>query len=150
MKIKKEKLLIVAGIVWGIAGVNILRIGLTSFIEIFHQMKLPIFLSMIPISAVILVGFSAMFRKVVLKNTKRILSYSDKKSIFAFFDAKGYLLMFFMMGLGITLRSVNLLPIAFFAVFYTGLGTALLLAGIFFVKNYFSGQCKNRHPYEIS
>lgn len=150
MKVKKEKLLIVAGVVWGLAGINILRIGLTSFAEIFHQMKLPIFLLMIPLSAVILAGFGAMFRKVVRKNIKRILSYSRKKSVFAFFDLKGYLLMAFMMGLGITLRSINLLPTAFFAVFYTGLGTPLTVSGIFFVKNYFSVQYKTRHQGETA
>ena len=44
--------------------------------------------------------------------------------------------MAFMMALGITLRSVNLLPAAFFAVFYTGLGTTLTLSGVRFIVNY--------------
>lgn len=40
--------------------------------------------------------------------------------------------MFFMMTFGIVIRTQHLLPNQFIAVFYTGLGTALLLAGIIF------------------
>ena len=136
MKIQKEKLLIVAGVVWAIAGSNILRIGIASYIESFDRGNPFPLLWMIPLSALILTGFMMMFRKVVKRNTRRILSYTEKKSVFAFFDIKGYLLMAFMMALGITLRSVNLLPAAFFAVFYTGLGTALTLSGVRFIVNY--------------
>ena len=127
MKIKKENLLLIAGIVWGSAGVNILRIGIAALVQSFGKQKLPIFILMLFLSAGILAGFLAMFRMVVKRNTGRILSYPSQKSVFAFLDAKGYLLMFFMMGLGIVLRSFDLLPNSFFAVFYTGLGTALPL-----------------------
>ena len=129
MKIQKEKLLIVAGVVWAIAGANILRIGIASYVESFDRGNPFPLLWMIPLSALILTGFMMMFRKVVKRNT-------EKKSVFAFFDIKGYLLMAFMMALGITLRSVNLLPVEFFAVFYTGLGTALTLSGVRFIVNY--------------
>ena len=50
----------------------------------------------------------------------------------AFFDLKAYLIMAFMMGGGIWLRASGLLPNAFIAVFYTGLGYALAVAGIVF------------------
>lgn len=40
------------------------------------------------------------------------------------------------MGGGIGLRAYQLLPNFFIAFFYTGLGCALALAGIVFVKNY--------------
>ena len=49
-----------------------------------------------------------------------------------FFDAKAYIIMAVMMGGGIWLRSSGLAPEAFIAVFYTGLGTALALAGLLF------------------
>lgn len=41
-----------------------------------------------------------------------------------------------MMTGGILLRSLKLAPAVFIAVFYTGLGAALLLAGILFGKNF--------------
>lgn len=136
MKIKKEKLLIIAGALWGIAGANILRIGITSYIDTAPKRSLPILLGMIALSLVILSGFGLMFYRVVKRNTKRILSYPVRRSVFAVFDVKGYLLMAFMMGLGIGLRASNLLPTEFFAVFYSGLGSALLGAGVLFIGNY--------------
>ncbi len=136
MKIKKEKLLIIAGALWGIAGANILRIGVTSYINAASERSLPAFLGMIALSFVILSGFGLMFYKVVKRNTKRILSYPAHRSVFAVFDLKGYLLMAFMMGLGIGLRASNILPKEFFAVFYSGLGSALLGAGVLFIRNY--------------
>ena len=150
MKIKKEGLLLLAGAVWAIAGANILRIGLSCLFEAFSQNIITVFLLMILLASIIFTGFIMMFKKVVKRNTKRILSYSDKKSVFAVFDAKGYFLMLFMMGLGITLRSINLLPTAFFAVFYTGLGTALTLAGCLFIINYFNARSVKRDPNETA
>ena len=42
--------------------------------------------------------------------------------------------MVFMIGLGIALRSTGIAPDRFIAVFYTGLGSALTLAGILFIR----------------
>ena len=45
--------------------------------------------------------------------------------------------MAFMIIFGITIRTFNLLPDRFIAIFYTGLGAALFLAGIIFGLNYY-------------
>ena len=45
---------------------------------------------------------------------------------------KSYLIMAFMMSGGIWLRSSRFAPDVFIAVFYTGLGCALALAGVLF------------------
>ncbi len=45
--------------------------------------------------------------------------------------------MAFMMTTGIYLRVSGLCPVRFIAVFYSGLGLSLLLAGILFGWNYF-------------
>lgn len=50
--------------------------------------------------------------------------------------------MFFMMTLGISLRKLNLAPLYFIKFFYTGLGSALFLAGVRFIKNYFVNKIK--------
>ena len=46
-------------------------------------------------------------------------------------------IMAVMMTGGIAIRSLHLLPDVFIAVFYTGLGTALALAGVLFAVNFF-------------
>ena len=143
-KVKKEILLIVAGVVWFLAGANILRIGIASFVTVMKSGEtLPIVLSWV-FAPIVLTGFLFMFRKVVNKHAKRILSYEDKKSVFLFFDLKGYLLMGFMMALGITLRQFKAIPVAFFAAFYSGLGIALAIGGI----RFFLHRLKQKPPAE--
>ncbi len=73
-------------------------------------------------------------------NTDRILNFPErKKSLFAFFDAHGYIMIAFFMCLGIGLKFIPGMPVEFFAGFYPGLGTALSIAGI----RYFISWCKS-------
>ena len=53
-----------------------------------------------------------------------------------FFDVKSFLIMAVMMSGGIWLRSSTVAPERFIAVFYTGLGASLLLAGVLFGINF--------------
>ena len=55
---------------------------------------------------------------------------------FSFFDVKGWLVMAFMIALGITIRTAHLLPENFIAVFYTGLSLALMATGGRFILLY--------------
>ena len=131
--VSKPVLFFTAGLLWLIAGVNILRIGIGAFAACLQQGKVSVPLILLG-ALLIFFGFSMMFRKIVKKHHKRILGYPEQKqSIFRCFDRKGYLLMIFMMTLGITLRASNLLPTVFFAVFYNGLGAALCFGGLMFI-----------------
>lgn len=142
LKVKKSILLIIAGIVWLTAGINILRIGALAYIDYFREsgFGMPAALFII-LSALIFTGFFFMFFRIVKKHVKRILSYpGEKKPIWFVFDLKGYLLMIFMMGLGIGLRMSGMLPNEFFAVFYSGLGLGLTVAGVLFIVNKFTAK----------
>ncbi len=133
LMVRKPALLFTAGILWLIAGVNILRIGIGAFFVCMQQGIGSVWL-LAAGALIIFVGFSVMFMRIVQKHQKRILSYKEEKqSVFRCFDRKGYLLMLFMMTLGIVLRASNLLPAAFFAVFYNGLGAALCFGGLMFI-----------------
>lgn len=131
MKVNKKTLLLIACIVWGIAGFNVLRIGISSYEN---------YISLINLSCSIIV-FSIfqyfIFGKLVKKHTRRIASYTETKQFFLhFFDIKSFFIMAFMMTGGIWLRSSGIAPERFIAVFYSGLGASLFLAGILFGKNY--------------
>ena len=130
--VSKRTLLFIAGLVWLAAGVNILRIGLKVLLPLFSGESGRLLLSL-GLAAVICAAFSLMFHRIVLKHTRRILAYETKQPAYRFFDGKSYLLMAFMMTLGITLRRSGFVPEFFFAWFYTGLGTALGIAGIRFL-----------------
>lgn len=126
--IKKHNLLAIAGCVWLIAGFNVARLGVLSYMNIS-----PISAVHILLSVVVFCAFGRMFYKMSIKHTKRIRGYEEEfRPIWHFFDIKSYCIMAFMMGGGIWLRFSGLVPDVFIAVFYTGLGCALALAGVLF------------------
>ena len=126
--VQKRTLLAIAGCLWLLAGINVARLGILSYqcmkiIRWYHPL----------LSVVVFTLFGFMFFKMSLKHTKRIQSYPEStRPFWHFFDIKAYCIMAFMMGGGIWLRSSGLVPNPFIAVFYTGLGLALALAGVMF------------------
>lgn len=133
MKVKNRNLLLIAAIVWSIAGFNILRIGVIAYKEYWAVLNLAIsFL-------IFTIFWFKVFKKLVIKHTERIIGYEDERTFFLkFFDVKSFIIMAVMMTVGISLRAFNLWPDLWIAVFYLGLGAALFLAGILFMYNYFS------------
>ncbi|OUN15492.1 hypothetical protein B5G38_10095 [Gemmiger sp. An87] len=131
MKVKRNTLLILACLVWSAAGFNILRIGLMSYPA--HRSVLNFLLS-----AVVFAVFQVLiFGKLVKKHTARISGYEEERHFFLkFFDKKAFAIMAVMMSGGIGLRASGLAPEQFIAVFYTGLGASLLLAGLLFGCNW--------------
>ena len=126
MKVKKQYLLLLACLVWMIAGGNIVRIGFEVYSEYLTVFN--IFLSII-----IFAFFQFfIFGRLVKKHTKRIIAYEERQWFIKFFDVKSFIIMAIMMTGGIWLRMSGLAPERFIAVFYSGLGVALLLAGILF------------------
>lgn len=129
--VKRNTLLILACLVWSAAGFNILRIGLMSYPA--HRSVLNFLLS-----AVVFAVFQVLiFGKLVKKHTARISGYEEERHFFLkFFDKKAFAIMAVMMSGGIGLRASGLAPEQFIAVFYTGLGASLLLAGLLFGCNW--------------
>ena len=131
--VKKRTLLAVAGCVWMIAGFNVARLGILAYGKIF-----PVSVVHILLSVLVFTLFGLMFYKMTLKHTKRIKGYEEEyRPIWNFFDIKAYCIMAFMMGGGIWLRNSGIAPDVFIAVFYTGLGCALALAGVLFLVFFF-------------
>ena len=132
--VKKRTLLAVAGCVWLIAGVNVARLGVLAYTNISQIKILHILLSL-----AVFCAFGLMFFKMSIRHTKRIKGYAEEfRLVWHFFDFKAYVIMAVMMGGGIWLRSSGLVPEVFIAVFYTGLGCALALAGILFWIKFFT------------
>ena len=130
-RVKKRTLLLIAGIVWLTAGINVARLGVLSYLSIEQRWYWYL------LSIVIFLLFGAMFFRMSQKHTKRIMGYEDERQLFLrFFDLKAYIIMAIMMGGGIGLRAAGVFPDQFVAFFYTGLGSALALAGVLFMKNY--------------
>ena len=126
-KVKTHTLLLLACLVWLAAGGNILRLGVLSyppFVNVWNVL----------LSILVFTIFGRfIFGPLVKKHRTRIAGYDEQKQyFFRFFDGKSFLIMAFMMGGGIWLRASGLAPDVLIAVFYSGLGAALMLAGVLF------------------
>lgn len=128
--VRKRTLLLIAGIVWMIAGFNVARLGVMSYLNIERRWYLYL------LSGLVFLLFGSMFFRMSQKHTKRILDYEDYRPFWHFFDWKAYLIMTCMMSVGIGFRAAGIFPEIFVAFFYSGLGLALASAGVLFSRNY--------------
>ncbi len=137
--VKKRTLLAVAGCVWLIAGLNVARLGILSYRLLQRITWVHLLLSL-----AVFCAFGLMFFKMSIKHTKRIKGYPEEyRPLWHFFDIKSYCIMAVMMSGGIWLRSSGLVPDVFIAVFYSGLGCALALAGVLFWIVFFRYAAEN-------
>ena len=97
--VKKRTLLLIAGIVWLIAGFNVARLGVLSYRVIESKWYLYI------LTIVVFCAFGMMFFKMSQKHTKRIMGYEATRPFWHFFDLKAYMIMACMMGGGIGFSS---------------------------------------------
>ena len=128
--VKEKSLLLIAGIVWLMAGFNVARLGVLSYLQIERQWYLYLLFMLV------FFLFGRMFFKMSKKHTKRILGYEEHRPFWHFFDWKAYLIMTCMMSGGIGFRAAGIFPEIFIAFFYSGLGLALALTGVIFARNY--------------
>ena len=140
-KVRTKHLLAVNGILWTAIGTKITITGVSHYIRLFTdagdhlQTSSPIaLLWMIPLSILVFAAFYMMFTGVVRKYSARIMAMTEEKTpVWKTFSLKGYLIIAFMISLGIGLKHIPGIPDSFFAWFYCGLGPGLLSAGIRFL-----------------
>lgn len=129
-KVSNRQLLLIAGMVWIVAGANILRIGILTWLTDSQYWLFKAGEAII----VFLIFFNLIFRRLYIKHTDRIGKKANNNHLLSFFDLKGWIIMIFMITLGVTVRKFQLLPNSFISVFYTGLSTALIITGIQFFR----------------
>ena len=128
-RMKKQSLIAAAGVVWLLAGLNVAILGVRAAIDM-RGVAAIVVLALAGGAAAIFCAFHSMFSKLVKKNAQRIADLDgDRHHVVRFFDRKSYMMMAFMMSLGIGMRASGVFPGWFIAFFYTGLGLALTLAG---------------------
>ena len=130
MGIKRRCLYLFAALLWGAPGVMITAKGVGAYAD---QPRGDLWW-LLPITAVVLMGFYFMFRRIVGRYTSRIAALpEDGLKLWHTFPTRGWVLLVFMMCLGMALRFVPGVPVAFTASFYSGLGPMLLLSVVRFV-----------------
>ena len=127
----------VNGLMWTAIGTKISVTGLCHYL-ITPLDKLWWYITL---SLLVFAGFYIMFTGIVQKYSARIQSLpGPKEPIYKTFSLKGYLIIAFMISLGITLKYIPGIPDSFFAWFYLGLGPGLLSAGVRFLIRWYKAQ----------
>ena len=130
LPVNHEHLLLMQVLVWLAPGIVISRKGIQALLQVNNTNPERVWWLTV-IAFAVAVTFSLMFNNFIKRYTARILNFTErKKSLFAFLNLRGYILITFMMCLGIVLKYIPGMPAEFFAGFYPGLGTALTIAGI--------------------
>ena len=107
----RKHLFIVASIIWGIPGVIITVKGISAYV--MQPSENLWWLLLITFS--VLAAFFMMFRRIVDRYCSRIASLPVKVKISQTFPPRGWILLVFMMGLGIALKHIPQIPSAFTA-----------------------------------
>ena len=128
--IPKNYLILIAGLVWCVAGAMVCVIGLPLELGLA-----PSHLILFPLAAAIFIAlYFFVFSRLVRKHTGRIRARpEDRLPFWHFFNASSWAVMVVMMGGGLTLRLSHLMPDWMIAFFYSGLGVALFLCGVSFL-----------------
>lgn len=127
----KKYLYPVAGLIWGIPGGIVFIKGVNAY----RLQSLENNWWLLLITFGVLLFFFLMFRRIVDRYCQRIASLPEEVEIWQVFPVRGWILVIFMMGLGIVLKRISWIPSAFIASFYSGLGPMLLLSSLRFMSN---------------
>ncbi len=128
--IPKNRLILLAGLVWCVAGAMVDKIGIPLLWQLGSSQ-----LILYPLAGIVfLIFYFLIFSRLVVKHTERIRKRPEQRLPFwNFFDASSYVVMMIMMGGGMWLRLGHLIPNWMIAFFYSGLGTALFSCGVRFL-----------------
>lgn len=144
MRIEREKLLIIAGAFWLIAGGNVALIG---FVEAVNYSGWKLALIALGAFLTFALFHVRIFAPMDRKNEARIRNCADERqNPLRFLDKRGYIIMLVMMALGFGGRALGLFPSGFIAFFYSGLGLALAVTGLASTLRYFGKELSCCRP----
>jgi hypothetical protein len=134
--IPKNRLLLMASVVWGIAGAMVCRVGFP-LLWTLGPARPTLYLGA---AVTFLIFYWFIFRRLVGRHMLRIRERPELRLPFwNFFDARSYVVMAIMMGGGMGLRLAHLIPGWMIAFFYSGLGFALFSCAVRFLAVFLRG-----------
>lgn len=130
MGIPKRHLLLVAAFIWAFAGI-ILGIRGGVFILHYSRHQLLDFLFAIVAGTIF---FGMVFAKISQKHITRIKSLPLVSHwFFTFFSIKSYFMMALMIGLGVTIRKLNIIETEYLYTFFISMGIPLMISAVRFI-----------------
>lgn len=135
-RVPKDVLIFIAGLLWISVGLFLMKLSSRWFYEFSSiQIMLVIIGGLLLGTVISYFGFSALANK----NIARINQYEEKVCMWAFQKWTSYILVAFMMSLGIFLRHSNL-PKYILAPMYIGIGFALFTSSFRYFLFLFKGR----------
>jgi hypothetical protein len=131
--VDKKVLIFMAGLMWCVAGVMLIRYAV-SWLALCTGREEIFFYSAGFLAAMLIHHFG--FLKLADKNLNRLLPLKEKQNPFSFMTPKSYLIVMVMISMGIALRHSQI-PKRYLSLVYNGIGLALFLSGIRYIKVFF-------------
>jgi len=126
----KIVLIILGASLWGFASYRILALG----VAMIERHALHNWLNYLIGLAGFFPFFLLVFRKVSRRYVNRIIHHKyERPCIFGFFDLRGYILMSFMIFIGIYISRWEVIPQLYKGTFFISLGLSLLASALFYI-----------------
>lgn len=138
--VNKNVLLFLAGFMWFGVGTMLLFMAV-SWLDAFHVHGSFLFGGIGILVALVVHHFG--FLKIVDKNLGRILPMEGTRCVFSFITWKSYIMVAVMIAMGILLRH-SLIPKPYLAMLYIGIGLALVLSSVRYIRVLRSQMRKNQ------
>lgn len=133
MNVDKKVLVLLPGIMWCAVGIMLIHYAVLWLLPLPAKDQI-FFYSAGFLAAMPIHHFG--FLKIADKNLSRLMPINEKRNIFSFMTWKSYLIVIFMVSLGIFLRH-SAIPKRYLSVLYNGIGFALFLSGIRYFRYFF-------------
>jgi hypothetical protein len=128
--VPKSALLFIAGVMWIMVG--IMLNGLAYSWLRTERIDYALLVSIIGFVCSLVIHHFG-FLRIVDRNLDRILPMEGRRCIFSFMPWKSYFLIIIMIVIGLLLRH-SPIPKLYLAVLYTGIGTALILSSVRYLR----------------
>jgi hypothetical protein len=134
--VEKKWLYLLAGSIWCLVGLFLIRLALGWFVVLSSQMEILYILLGITIG----IPYVLMFLIVAKRNIDRLQTMPEEKlSLFNFQPWYSYLIVIIMMSLGITLRLYSPFLKTDLGILNMGIGVSISVASLKFLKMFFVG-----------
>jgi hypothetical protein len=128
--VDKRVLVLLAGLMWCVVGIMLVNYAVT-WLNPLDKSRALIFYVAGFLAAMPIHHFG--FLKIADKNLNRLLPVTSKKCVFSFMTWRSYLVVLVMVSMGIALRH-STLPKDYLSILYNGIGLALFLSGIRYLR----------------
>jgi len=129
--VNKSVLLFMAGFVWLCVGIMLLSLAY-SWLSGEPQEVFFVFFCLGIVAALFVHHFG--FLRIADKNIRRILPMDGKRCLFSFITWKSYIIIVVMVMMGNLLRHTSMIPPRYLAILYTGIGLALVLSSLRYLR----------------